>query len=313
MTTEHTPPAIEEEAELSATAVLLQEMTLYGYRPYSDEPDQRPLPEPRQAAGAVADMFDAMVATFVDTRLEPDLEDLLWGIVNVFHRAGERVERELDDNEVAQKTLQREQDGSEVRSEELERRLREGHTLIERRDAMEFFREAAAEQYRLHTRNAWTPRTGSRVNRRKLTATLIDSRDFARARKRADAKAMMPAGPKIAFAGGIAANDHALIWQVLDKVRAKHPDMVLLHGGADTGAERIAQCWAEDRGVPAIAFKPKWGVHRRAAPFKRNDELLAELPQGVIVFSGTGIQDNLADKARKMGLAVMDFRNRGGA
>ena len=122
MTTEHTPPAIEEEAELSATAVLLQEMTLYGYRPYSDEPDQRPLPEPRLAAGAVADMFDAMVATFVDTRLEPDLEDLLWGIVNVFHRAGERVERELDDNEVAQKTLQREQDGSEVRSEELERR-----------------------------------------------------------------------------------------------------------------------------------------------------------------------------------------------
>src|SRR3546814_17010559 len=52
-----------------------------------------------------------------DTRIETDLDDILWGVVNVFHRAGERIERELDDNERAQKRLQREQDGSE-RSEE---------------------------------------------------------------------------------------------------------------------------------------------------------------------------------------------------
>jgi len=43
------------------------------------------------------------------------------------------------------------------------------------------------------------------------------------------------------------------------------------------------------------------------------DEVLAELPKGVIVFSGTGIQDNLADKARQMGLPLMDFRKSGGA
>jgi hypothetical protein len=30
-----------------------------------------------------------------DTRLEPDLEDLLWSTVNLFHRAGERIQREL--------------------------------------------------------------------------------------------------------------------------------------------------------------------------------------------------------------------------
>ena len=56
-----------------------------------------------------------------DTRLEPDLEDLLWSAVNLFHRAADRVERELDDNEVAQKRSQKEQDGSEIRSVELER------------------------------------------------------------------------------------------------------------------------------------------------------------------------------------------------
>ena len=61
----------------------------------------------------------------------------------------------------------------------------------------------------------------------------------------------MPAGPKIAFTGGLDCNDHALIWGALDKVHAKHPDMVLLHGGSPTGAERIAACWADNRKVHA--------------------------------------------------------------
>src|SRR3546814_15395183 len=65
--------------------------------------------------------FDALAGCLVDTRIEPDLEDLLWGVVNIFHRAGERIERELDKNELAQRSLQREQDGSEIRSVELER------------------------------------------------------------------------------------------------------------------------------------------------------------------------------------------------
>ena len=58
--------------------------------------------------------------------------------VNLFHRAAERVERELDDNEQAQKRSQREQDGSEIRSVELERLIAEGMTLIERRNSMEY-------------------------------------------------------------------------------------------------------------------------------------------------------------------------------
>jgi hypothetical protein len=51
-----------------------------------DEADPRPLPEPDRLHGALADMFDALVATLSDTRLEPDLHALLWSVVNVFHR-----------------------------------------------------------------------------------------------------------------------------------------------------------------------------------------------------------------------------------
>lgn len=44
---------------------------------------------------------------------------------------------------------------------------------------------------------------------------------------------------------------------------------------------------------------------------ERNDAILELLPMGVIVFPGTGIQDNFADKAKKLGINAYDFRNRG--
>ena len=59
----------------------------------------------------------------------------------------------------------------------------------------------------------------------------------------------------------------------LDKVKAKYADVVLVHGGGP-GAEKIAAGWAERNGVHQIVCKPDWDAHGRAAPFRRNDELL---------------------------------------
>ena len=300
----------DHPAEPGSTAYLLQEIQLFGHRPFEDEPDPRPLPDAHLASGAIADMFDALAGCLADTRIEPDLDDLLWNLVNIFHRAGERVERALDDNEQTQRRLQREQDGSEIRSVELERATREGISLIERRDAMEFFREAAAEQFRLLLRKAWAPRTGSRAHQRNLTASIIDSRDFLDLRLREKAAALLPEGTRIAFTGGSDCDDHNAIWSALDKVQARHADMILLHGATPTGAERAAACWADNRGVTQVAFRPDWNRHGKAAPFKRNDRMLETLPVGLIVFPGTGIQDNLADKAKKLGIPVWDHRGR---
>lgn len=291
----------------SAMDHVLQELQLYGYRPFDDEPDPRPLPEARVVAGSIADMFDALVAALSDTRLEPDLEELLWGTVNLFHRAINRIERELDDNEITQQRLQREQDGSEVKSVELERLTAQGQTFLERRNAFELMRDQAAEHFERYTHSIWRPRAGSKVNHRNLTAAMIDSRDFLAAKKHADSQSLLPPGPKVAFTGGLDFNDHRLIWAKLDQVLAKHPDMVLLHGGSPKGAELIAAKWAYNRKVPQIAFRPDWTRHAKAAPFKRNDAMLDSLPIGVIHFPGTGIQDNLADKARKLGIPVMKF------
>jgi hypothetical protein len=302
MTTSHDD--FEPPHSSSPTADVLGELQLYGYRPFDDEPDPRPLPEAQMLARSIADIFDALVAPLSDTRLEPDLEDLLWSTVNIFHRAAERIERDLDGNELAQKRSQKEQDGSEVKSVELERLTAEGQTLIERRNAFELMRDQAADQFEVHTHSTWRPRNGSKVNHRNLTSAMIDSRDFLAARKHADNQVLLPPGPKVALTGGLDFNDHRLIWDKLDQVRAKHPEMVLLHGGSPKGAELIAAKWAENRKVPQIAFKPDWTKHAKAAPFRRNDTMLDTLPIGVLHFPGTGIQDNLADKAKKLGIPV---------
>ncbi len=310
MTSNH-DDSYEPHHSSSPTDHVLTELQLYGYRPFQDEPDPRPLPEGRIVAGAIADIFDALITTLEETRLEPDLDDLLWSAVNLFHRATDRIERELDDNEQAQRRAQREQDGTEVKSVELETLIAEGRTLIERRDAFELMRDQAAEHFERHTGSPWRPRSGSMVNHRNLTSAMIDSRDFLAAKKRAETEVLLPSGSKIALTGGLDFNDHRLIWAKLDQVHAKHPDMVLLHGGSPKGAERIASRWADHRKVPQVAFKPNWTKHAKAAPFKRNDEILQVLPIGVMHFPGTGIQDNLADKARKLGIPVWKFGNGG--
>jgi hypothetical protein len=286
---------------------VLTELQLYGYRPFCDEPDPRPLPEGNVVAGAITDVFQALVVALADTRLEPDLDDLLWSAVNVFHRATGRIERELDDNEQGQRRSQREQDGSEVKSVELERLTAEGQTLVERRNVFELMRDHAADLYEHHTGTSWRPRSGSMVSHRNLTAAMIDSRDFLHAKKRAETQVLLPPGPKIAVTGGLDFNDHRLIWNRLDQVHAKHPDMVLIHGKSLKGAEKIASRWADHRQVPQIGFAPDWTRHGRAAPFKRNDQMLEVMPIGVMLFPGTGIQHNLADKARKLGIPVWQF------
>jgi len=307
-----TEPEPESHAE-SATAHLLDELALYGYRPGQDEPDPRPLPEAGMIRAELTGIVDSLAFMLTGTRLEDDLSDLLWSFVAIFHRKIDRLERDLDTNEQAQNRSRLEQNGSEVRSVELERLIEQGLGLIERRNAFEFFRDHAAERYEAITGSLWRPRSGSMVNHRTLTAAVIDSRDFIAARQRAEAQVLIPTGARIAFTGGPDCNDHRRIWEVLDRVRAKHPDMVLLHGGSPKGAERIAACWADHAKVAQVVFKPDWTRHRNAAPFKRNDQMLEVLPIGVIVFPGSGITENLADKARKMGIPVWRFTVEGGA
>lgn len=123
------------------------------------------------------------------------------------------------------------------------------------------------------------------------------------AKRRKENETLCPEGTRIAFSGGDYQDINA-IWSALDASHAKYADMILLHGGGN-GAELIAAKWADARNITQIVFKPDWKANGRSAPFKRNDKLLATVPQGLIATPGTGITENLVDKARKLGIRVM--------
>jgi hypothetical protein len=56
---------------------------------------------------------------------------------------------------------------------------------------------------------------------------MIDNRDFLATKRRAETDVLLPAGLKVAFTSGLDFKDQRAIWDRLDKVHAKHPDMVL--------------------------------------------------------------------------------------
>lgn len=288
----------------SPTAHALETLALYGATPPEDETDPRPLPEDDQTACAIGAVVEATHMLLSDTQLEEDLEEILWSLTNIFHRRLALIERRLDENEAEQREMMREQDGSEVKSLELERQIARGQKLVQHRDAYETMRDLSADHFRAETGSIWMPRTGSRVSHKGLTASVIDSKNFISAERRKKNEIHCPDGTRIAFTGGADFQDFDAIWSILDQSRQKYPDMILLHGGTPQGAEHIASLWAYNRGVAQVPFKPEWAKHKNAAPFKRNDVLLNMMPKGLIACPGTGITDNLVDKARKLGIPV---------
>ncbi len=278
----------------------------FGLAPEPDEFDSRDVWDENDAIDAIRAAFEILADGVGPdgTQLADERESLLWGFVNMLDAQTQRLDRSADRLMPDLRDLQREQDGSEIKSRELELMTDRAQNLSARRDAFERMRDAAAEDYLNATGQTWRPRSGSHTSQTgKLTSAAIDARDFMRARSDRKTQAHLPEGTLVAVTGGKDISDAAAVFQRLDKVRAKYADMVLVHGGGP-GVERIAASWAEQRGVHQVVCKPDWDRHGRAAPFRRNDDLLNLLPKGVIAFPGSGITDNLVDKARQLGIPV---------
>ena len=290
----------------SPTAVVCENAALYGATPERGEFDPRDIWDRDQAVTAVSDAFRILAEGVAPDgwQIADERESLLWGIVNAFDAQVRRLDRSVDRLTPKLRDLQAVQDGTEINARELELVTDRARNLGDRRDAFERLRDTAADAYRAETGEVWRPRRGSHTSHTgKLTSAAIDARDFLRARKERETRTHLPEGTLVAIAGGKDANP-AAVFGSLDKARAKYPDMVLVHGGGP-GVEKIAAQWAEQHGVHQVVCKPDWNAHGRAAPFRRNDELLNLLPKGVIAFPGNGITGNLIDKAKSMGIPVM--------
>ena len=294
----------------SPTAVICENLQRFGGAPARGEPDPRAVWDETEALAGLDNVLDIIVDEIAPdgTQFADERESLLWGFVNTLHMQARRLDRAIDKLSPKLKDLQRAQDGTEINAWELERTIERAQHLGDRRDAFEKLRDAAAQRYLDDTGSTWRPRHGSHTSRTsQLTSAAIDARDYLRAREHSKTQAHLPEGTLVAVAGSGDVEDAGPIHFALDRVRSKYPDMVLVHGGGP-GAEKIAARWAEARGVHQVVCKPDWNAHGRSAPFRRNDQLLRLLPKGVIGFPGSGISENLLDKAVQLGIPVQRVR-----
>ena len=302
------PDYLDIETGQSATAQVMMNMELYGANPMIGETDHRFMPDTELFEGVLEEMFSNIVYLLQNTCLEHEADDLHWNIVNVFHHKINRLDRSFDQMNYQARTLMREQDGSEVKAEQLENLTDKSKQTSRTIEYFETIRDHAAKLYTEHTGQCWLPAQGSKSNRTHHSASIVDARDHIKAEKVKKALANSPDGNKVIIAGGMDYTDHTKIYAALDKVKAKYPDLVLLHGGAKKGVDQIAATWANNREVSQIIYRPDWNKHgKKRAGFVRNDDMIAASPIGAIIFPGSGITENLADKAKAKGITVKRY------
>ena len=255
-----------------------------------------------------------LAAMFTEgTVAELDAEPILRGITNVFHRYLGKLHDQHDDARSILLDLVKSEDISEVASVRLEQAQARTHLLDRRIAHLQIVRDIAIERYEDTTGSGWFPPKGrSAPTMSNTTASIRNAKAYLRARKTKELAATAPEGPLFAVMGAPEINDKTLITKVLGDVRTLHPDMILVHG-ADRNSviDNVAARWARQNNVHQIPMdQPDFTKNKHAAPFKRNDEMIALDLKGVIIFPRPkdqdphGISENLAQKADKKRVPV---------
>lgn len=274
------------------------------------------LPPDDAVEQTLAAVWSDLFQLFPDTALEDDAEEIAWGFVNLFHRAGAKRSAQIDRATDEIRCLLASSDGSEVHASQLEEQVARAQAADAAMIGLEALREVAAGLYLNETGSSWRPAGGSRLSHSaRLTSAVVDGRAFLRARAERTRKAVMPEGTPVVFAGGrlsFPTDEEAKtfasnVWNTLDRVRENVADLVLVHGGDSKGVDRLAASWAEQRKVPQVAFSLDRRLGQRAG-FKRNEQMLSLNPRYVVAFAGSGVVERLVIQAKQKGIAVVDRR-----
>jgi hypothetical protein len=274
------------------------------------------LPHEEAVAHTIGAVWSELFALFPDTALEQDAEELAWGMVNLFHRAAAKRAAQIDRATDEIRLLLASADGSEVHSGQLETEIERARTAEAAMLGLEAIRETAALLYMRETGHSWRPAGSSRLNHGAgCTSSVVDGRDYLRARAESRRRAAVPEGTPVLFAGGrLSFETHEQaktlatnVWDTLDKVRDRVADMLLVHGGDSKGVDRLAASWAERRKVPQLAFGLDTRLGQRAG-FKRNEQMLSLNPRCLVAFAGNGVLERLVIQAKEKGVAVVDRR-----
>lgn len=280
------------------------------------------LPHPAQAEiehlGLV--LSTEVLDIFLNTALEDQLPTIMEGLIGGLHSASLRIQREADRAHDDMRRLHRDFDGSEVKDVELQ----DATAKFNRAEAavmiIEVLRDAASENYTAQTGEVWTPWRGS-ARTHTASYAVIEAKDAMKARRVREQGIMDPGSEVIVFRGSPHANtslDANRIYDALNWALSQYPTMKLATTG-NLGAEQIALKWARNKKIGVVLAKADFERHRRAAPFKANDELLALDPVLILTLDHSledgsgdafGPAANIAQKARENGLRVVTITRR---
>jgi len=273
---------------------------------YADEETDADMPIAAQAELATEMVIRTFFDLFRDTRLEPLADRIAWGIVHSFHKVADQLDAEADKAARTIKGLVRDADGSEILMAELEEAQTLCQSLDEARDAIACMRDHAAVAFSAETGRPWAPPRGSLVSS-KRTASVVAATDFLAARRQRRIDAHAPQGPIVIFSGGQQWEDHQMITDRLDRIKARIPQMVLATTAQTKGCDAIAAAWAARTGTPLVAFSLNSKLGQRAG-FARNEQLVGLRPVEAVVCEGSGLQSHLARLVRANGVPAHFFR-----
>ncbi len=269
-----------------------------------DEPITADMPDADMARRAVEMAIGTIFDVLKDTRMEEFAQQLAWGMVNSFHMTARLVEGREDDAAKKLGELARHFDPSEIYAVELEETQLLVQTLQGCREALEAMRDHASDVYRVETGRPFTATRGSQVSKNGVTASQIQARDFLAARAKDRRAQFQPEGPLVVVSGGMKDwHDFEMIWDILDDIKERIPNMVLGTTGMRKGVDAMANAWAQKNGVQTILFMPD-RRHGNRAPFLRNENMVKLGPVEAIIGEGSGIQSNLAQRLRQAGVPV---------
>jgi YspA, cpYpsA-related SLOG family len=112
---------------------------------------------------------------------------------------------------------------------------------------------------------------------------------------------------RVLVTGGRSYDDIFTVCETLSKIAIG----VLIHGGAP-GADSLAECYAEDQGIPQRRFDippEEWRrLGKKAGPL-RNQRMLDEgKPDMVVAFPGGRGTVDMVRRAKKAGIPVMEIK-----
>lgn len=108
---------------------------------------------------------------------------------------------------------------------------------------------------------------------------------------------------RVLVCGGRDFDNYAAIAWELDSLQ---PISLIIHGCA-SGADSLAQQYAEYTGTPVIQFPAQWGTLGRKAGPIRNQQMLDEgKPDLVIAFQGGRGTADMVRRAKKAGVKVIE-------